>query len=73
IYPADIMPTSAHIRVPYVAAVDLDPLTTMEKKRWLHEKMLKEDWIIAFDHDINMKFARFKQGDRGRIEAMKVE
>lgn len=73
IYPADIMPTSAHIRVPYVAAVDLDPLTTMEKKRWLNEKMLKEDWIIAFDHDIDMKFARFKQGDRGRVEAVKVE
>ncbi len=73
IYPADIMPTSAHIRVPYVAAVDLDPLTTMEKKRWLNEKMLKEDWIIAFDHDIDMKFARFKEGDRGRIKAVKVE
>ncbi len=70
IYPADIMPSSAHIRVPYVAAVDLDPATTMERKRWLHEKMLKDDWIIAFDHDIHLKFAKFKVGEKGRVEAI---
>jgi glyoxylase-like metal-dependent hydrolase (beta-lactamase superfamily II) len=73
IYPADIMPTSAHIKVPYVAAVDLDPVKTMENKRWLHERMLKEDWIIAFDHDINLKFAKFKEGEKKRVEAVKVE
>jgi len=73
IYPADIMPTSGHIKIPYVAAVDLDPTTTMEKKRWLQEKMLKEDWIIAFDHDINLKFAKFKEGEKRRVEAVKVE
>lgn len=73
IYPADIMPSTAHIRVPYVAAVDLDPLTTMEKKRWLNERMLKDDWTIAFDHDIKLKFAKFKQGEKGRIEAVEVE
>jgi glyoxylase-like metal-dependent hydrolase (beta-lactamase superfamily II) len=70
IYPADIMPSSAHIKVPYVAAVDLDPATTMERKRWLHEKMLKDDWIIAFDHDIKLKFARFREGEKKRIEAI---
>jgi glyoxylase-like metal-dependent hydrolase (beta-lactamase superfamily II) len=73
IYPADIMPTSAHIKVPYVAAVDLDPATTMDNKRWLHEKMLKENWIIAFDHDINLKFAKFREGEKGRVEAVKME
>ncbi len=72
IYPADIMPSSAHIRVPYVAAVDLDPNTTMARKRWLNEKMLKEDWIIAFDHDLNFKFAKFKADEKGKIEPIKV-
>ncbi len=72
IYPADLMPSSAHIRVPYVAAVDLEPAVTMEKKRWLHERMLKDDWIIAFDHDINIKFAKFKSGEMGKVEAVKI-
>jgi glyoxylase-like metal-dependent hydrolase (beta-lactamase superfamily II) len=73
IYPADLMPSSAHIRVPYVAAVDLDPVTSMEKKRWLNEHMLKDDWVIAFDHDLVFKLARFRQGENGRIEPVKVE
>ena len=73
IYPADIMPSSAHIKIPYVPAVDLDPATTMEKKRWLHEKMLKDDWILAFDHDINIKFAKFKTDEKGRPKAVRVE
>jgi glyoxylase-like metal-dependent hydrolase (beta-lactamase superfamily II) len=73
IYPADIMPMTSHIRVPYVAAMDLDPTTTMERKRWLHERMLKDDWILAFDHDVNIKFARFATDDKGRAKAVKVE
>jgi len=73
IYPADIMPSSAHIRVPYVAAVDLDPATTMERKRWLIKRMLKDDWTIAFDHDINFKFAKFREADNGKIEPVKIE
>ena len=67
IYPADLMPMSAHMKVAYVAAVDLDPLTTMQQKRWLHEKMLKEDWILAFDHDIEFKFAKFKEDENGKV------
>jgi glyoxylase-like metal-dependent hydrolase (beta-lactamase superfamily II) len=73
IYPADIMPSSAHIKIPYVAAVDLDPLTTMRRKRWLNERMLKDDWILAFDHDINYKFAKFREGEKGKIEPVKIE
>jgi glyoxylase-like metal-dependent hydrolase (beta-lactamase superfamily II) len=73
IYPADIMPSSAHIRIPYVAAVDLDPATTMERKRWLNEHMLKDDWTLAFDHDIVYKLAKFREGEKGRIEPVKVE
>ena len=67
IYPGDIMPSVGHIKIPYVAAVDLDPTETMNKKRWLNERMLKDDWIIAYDHDIEFKFAKFKMGDKGKI------
>ncbi|NLI14652.1 MAG: MBL fold metallo-hydrolase [candidate division Zixibacteria bacterium] len=67
IYPGDLMPMAAHIKIPYVAAVDLDPITTMNQKRWLHEKMLKEDWIIAFDHDRQFKLAKFRQDENGKI------
>lgn len=71
IYPADLMPMTAHIRVAYVPAVDLDPITTMKQKRWLHEKMLREDWVLAFDHDVDIKFAKFKEDEKGKVVAVK--
>jgi glyoxylase-like metal-dependent hydrolase (beta-lactamase superfamily II) len=70
IYPADLMPLAAHIKIAYVAAVDLDPLVTMQQKRWLQEKMLKEDWILAFDHDRIFKFAKFKEDENGKVSAV---
>ena len=73
IYPGDLMPLTYNIKIAYVAAVDLDPTTTMDKKRWLHEKMLKEDWTLAFDHDLVLKFAKFKQDEKGKIIAVKAE
>lgn len=73
IYPSDIMPNTYNIKIAYVGAVDLDPTTTMNQKRWLTEKMLKEDWILAFDHDIEMKFAKFSTDDKGKVRADKIE
>jgi glyoxylase-like metal-dependent hydrolase (beta-lactamase superfamily II) len=73
IYPADLMPMSYNIKIAYVAAVDLDPTTTMNQKRWLHEKMLKDDWVLAFDHDILLKFAKFIKDEQGKVKAVKYE
>jgi glyoxylase-like metal-dependent hydrolase (beta-lactamase superfamily II) len=70
IYPGDLLPMTYNIKIPYVAAVDLDPTTTMNQKRWLHERMLKDDWILAFDHDIEFKFAKFVSDDKGKIKAV---
>ena len=69
IYPGDLLPMTYNIKIPYVAAVDLDPTTTMNQKRWLHERMLKDDWILAFDHDLEFKFAKFVSDDKGKIKA----
>jgi glyoxylase-like metal-dependent hydrolase (beta-lactamase superfamily II) len=72
IYPGDLMPLTAHMKIAYVAAVDLDPITTMAQKRWLHERMLKDDWILAFDHDIVYKFAKFKEDQDGKVIPTKI-
>jgi len=73
IYPGDLMPLQYNIKIPYVPAVDLDPTTSMNQKRWLHEKMLKEDWILAFDHDIEFKFARFTTDEKGKVIPVKFD
>ena len=32
-YPADLLPVSAHLNIPYVMAYDIEPLTTLREKK----------------------------------------
>lgn len=54
VYYADIIPSSHHFKVPYVAAVDLYPLETMKVKRSLNKRAKAGEIKIAFDHDIQI-------------------
>lgn len=50
-YCADLIPTSAHIPVPWHMAYDNHPLTIMKEKEELLSRALKENWILFFEHD----------------------
>ncbi|MEW6050803.1 MAG: MBL fold metallo-hydrolase [Candidatus Zixiibacteriota bacterium] len=70
-YYADIYPTIHHMRVPFVPATDVYPLTSMEFKRRSQSRILNQDVILAFDHDTTIPFARIKEVD-GKIVAEPV-
>ncbi len=72
VYYADIFPSQYHIRIPYVAAVDLDPLTTMDVKRRVVERLLKGNMAIAFDHDTEIKIGKLVDKE-GKILVEKIE
>jgi glyoxylase-like metal-dependent hydrolase (beta-lactamase superfamily II) len=63
-YYADIFCTSAHMKVPFVPATDLFPLDTMAIKRKVLPRIIDQDVVMAFDHDIHTPLARIKQVDR---------
>ena len=54
VYYADIIPSSHHFKVPYVASADLFPMETMKVKRSLVKRALAGEIAIAFDHDIEI-------------------
>ncbi|MEW5925283.1 MAG: MBL fold metallo-hydrolase [Candidatus Zixiibacteriota bacterium] len=72
VYYADIVPSSYHVRVPYVAAVDLDPIRTMEVKRGLLEKLIDKKHAIVFDHDTDIKVGSLSR-DGKKIIVNKIE
>lgn len=51
VYCADLIPTSSHIRLPYVMGYDLEPLMVIEEKRVLLSKVIKNNWYLFFEHD----------------------
>lgn len=51
VYMADLLPSVAHLPIPYVMAYDMFPLTTLtEKKKFLQEAVDKQ-YVLFFEHD----------------------
>jgi glyoxylase-like metal-dependent hydrolase (beta-lactamase superfamily II) len=51
VYVADLLPSTAHIPVPYVMAYDTRPLLTMEEKKAFLQEAVTGDHILFFEHD----------------------
>lgn len=71
-YYADIFCTAAHMSVAYVPATDLYPMDTMEIKRKTLPRIVDQDVVMAFDHDVTAPLARIVK-DGKRLKAVPVE
>ena len=65
LWPGDIIPCTHHLRVPYVAAVDLYPRETMQQKKRFLQMCSEDGWLLAFDHDLKVKVGRLEQKEGG--------
>ncbi|HUV49726.1 MAG TPA: MBL fold metallo-hydrolase [Anaerolineae bacterium] len=61
---ADLIPTSAHLPVPWNMAYDNFPMTLIDEKQKLLTKALKEDWILFFEHDPRITAATIKKAGK---------
>ena len=57
-YLADLVPTAAHLPLPWIMGYDLEPLVTLETKRRLLERAVKEEWLVIFEHDATNAWGR---------------
>jgi glyoxylase-like metal-dependent hydrolase (beta-lactamase superfamily II) len=68
---ADLVPTTAHLALPWIMGYDLYPMTTLEnKKKWIPEA-IREGWIALFAHDPKVPAAYLRERD-GKWEAEPV-
>lgn len=65
IYMADLVPTSAHIPVPWVMGYDISPGITTVNKLEFYEFITKNNLTIIFEHDMNFWGAKIqKKGEK---------
>jgi glyoxylase-like metal-dependent hydrolase (beta-lactamase superfamily II) len=57
----DLVPTSAHVGLPYVMSYDLFPLETMKNKKMIFDQAIEENWVFAFNHDPHHFFGQVKK------------
>ncbi|NLW51438.1 MAG: MBL fold metallo-hydrolase [Candidatus Brocadiaceae bacterium] len=51
LYCADLIPTTAHVHVPWIMSYDLEPLVTVREKRALLEVASAGGWTLFYEHD----------------------
>jgi glyoxylase-like metal-dependent hydrolase (beta-lactamase superfamily II) len=60
---ADLVPTTAHLPLPWIMGYDLYPMTTLEnKKRWI-PRVAREGWLAVFAHDEHVPGAYLRERD----------
>jgi glyoxylase-like metal-dependent hydrolase (beta-lactamase superfamily II) len=48
---SDLIPTTAHLPLPWIMGYDLEPLRTLESKRTVLAEAVRDGWRIVFEHD----------------------
>lgn len=67
IFAADFIPSKAHIPVPYVPAVDIEPLLTLEEKETFLNEAFLNNYILMFQHDYYSEACDLKQSEKGIV------
>src|SRR5437667_12274008 len=62
---ADLVPTTAHLPLPWILGYDLQPLVTLESKRRLYARAEAEGWLLVFEHDAAVATGRLGREEKG--------
>jgi glyoxylase-like metal-dependent hydrolase (beta-lactamase superfamily II) len=71
---ADVVPTSAHLPLPWTMGFDVEPLVTLETRRSLYPRVEAEGWRLFFEHDPSTIAGRLvKEGKSfGLVDALSL-
>jgi len=62
---ADLVPTSAHLPLPWIMGYDLEPLVTLESRRRTYQRAEAEGWLLVFEHDPRVAMGRLGHDGKG--------
>ena len=65
LYCADLIPSHAHISMPWVMAYDMRPLDTLNEKERLLQEAVNQNWLLYFEHDRNVECCTLQQTEKG--------
>jgi glyoxylase-like metal-dependent hydrolase (beta-lactamase superfamily II) len=69
---ADLIPTTAHLPLPWIMGYDLYPLETLENKKRLLPQAVKEKWLCYFYHDPKISLCRLIE-ENGKLNVEPIE
>ncbi len=75
LFMADLIPSAAHLPLPYVMGYDVRPLETMKEKTLILNEAAKNNWLLFFEHDHSIECISLEQTEKGvrKKNEIKVE
>lgn len=64
-YMADLLPSTAHIPLPYVMSYDVRPLLTLSEKEAVLRRAAAENWVLLLEHDAVHEACTVQLTDKG--------
>jgi len=71
-YPSDVIPTLAHLRLPYTTGFDLWPERLLEEKETMLARAAAEQTMLVFIHDPRTAACRVARGAGGYVVREKI-
>ena len=65
VFMADLLPSVAHIPIPYIMAYDTKPLQTLQEKKLFLSEAQQNDYILFFEHDPLIECCTLQLTDKG--------
>ncbi len=65
LYCADLVPSMAHVSLPWVMAYDMQPLETLHEKETILKRAADNNWYLFLEHDLHNECSSLIQTERG--------
>jgi glyoxylase-like metal-dependent hydrolase (beta-lactamase superfamily II) len=65
VYMADVLPSSAHIPLPYVMSYDTRPLVTLKEKEFFLKEAAENNYLLFLEHDLYRECCTVEMTEKG--------
>jgi len=63
IYAADLLPTHAHLPLPWIMGFDMQPAVTLEEKKAFLDEAVEKKWYLFLEHDVQKEIISVTKKD----------
>ncbi|MBN1340585.1 MAG: MBL fold metallo-hydrolase [Bacteroidales bacterium] len=65
VFMADLLPSTAHVPIPFVMSYDTRPLITLDEKRAFFNEAIEKEYILFFEHDLYHECCTLHHTEKG--------
>lgn len=63
VFAADLIPTFAHVPIPWVMGYDMYPVKTLKEKKLFLHRAASENWLVYLEHDAKFEIIKIEESD----------